>query len=112
MGPFRDPEKTRWIHATNGQARGRVIEPVDDTHVRVTMALNVDVPAAIRWVVTDSLLGFVFRKGYESAAKSWNDIIAGFDTIGYAERMQNEAAFYKTFDERLTAHFQGVLAGR
>eukprot|EP00931_Biecheleriopsis_adriatica_P108332 TRINITY_DN82641_c0_g1_i1.p1 TRINITY_DN82641_c0_g1~~TRINITY_DN82641_c0_g1_i1.p1 ORF type:complete len:405 (+),score=90.53 TRINITY_DN82641_c0_g1_i1:45-1217(+) len=80
---------------------GRVIQPISEDCCRVTMELSIQVPSAIRWLVSDSLLCFAVRMGGKSTMKSWDQIIEKWSTAGFEARAEREAHFYKPLAQSL-----------
>eukprot|EP00928_Gymnodinium_smaydae_P038898 TRINITY_DN26713_c0_g2_i1.p1 TRINITY_DN26713_c0_g2~~TRINITY_DN26713_c0_g2_i1.p1 ORF type:complete len:370 (+),score=42.72 TRINITY_DN26713_c0_g2_i1:57-1166(+) len=82
---------------------GRLIEPIDDTHCRCTISYSIQVPALLRWIVTDAILKWGTTLGGKYTMKSWIKIIEGWESSKYSEYMKKHADFYETVKQRTAA---------
>merc|ERR1712216_961786 len=85
---------------------GRVIEPLTSQQCRVSMAIKLQLPAVIRWIITDSLLCFAVNMGAKSTMKSWDNIVDNWDSSEYPNVFQEQAHFYGALKERVEAFFR------
>lgn len=80
---------------------GRIFEPVTPESCRISMSMTVQIPAVIRWALTDSLLCWAANAGSRSSTKSWNNIIDKWGSVGYDQRTLDEASFYGPVNDRI-----------
>mmetsp|Transcript_103970 Transcript_103970/g.289710 ORF Transcript_103970/g.289710 Transcript_103970/m.289710 type:complete len:386 (+) Transcript_103970:119-1276(+) len=85
---------------------GRIIEPRGADRTRTSMALTAKVPAALRWLATDSLLTFGVKLGAKNTQKSWLRLVDQWDSSGYVQRIQEDSAFYGPVCERIRLHLE------
>jgi len=105
-GPFEiGPVPDGFLRSVTSEC-GRVLEPLGEDKVRVTMVIEIALPSIIRWVVTDSLMVFAIKTSSKGIQQSWNKIIEGWDTSGFNERIQKEAEFYEPVRARVAAYLQ------
>mmetsp|Transcript_44762 Transcript_44762/g.77542 ORF Transcript_44762/g.77542 Transcript_44762/m.77542 type:complete len:96 (+) Transcript_44762:2-289(+) len=87
---------------------GRCVQPLSATATRTTYALKLQLPTIVRWAVTDSVLTFAVGLGSKRSTKSWNNIIASWESSGYIERMREQASFYKPIEERVKKYLESL----
>lgn len=99
-GPFDIPAKPKGFCRSVVAPSGRIIEPISPNSARITMALSLELPAIVRWAVTDRVLTLAIRLGSKGNMKSWKNIINSWNSSGYNERMREQAAFYEPIEQR------------
>merc|ERR1711920_585435 len=108
-GPFEIrpvPDKVQRIVMKEG---ARLVEPMaQQDRVRVSAITTYQIPAVVRWMATDTILGIAMKKASEAASKSWDKVIATWGATGWDERMRMEAHFYNVLDESIAAHFAAL----
>lgn len=102
-GEFDIPKPTYGFTRTVTTNSGRVIEPISANRCRISIKLCLELPAAVRWAVTDSVLSFAGRMAAKSTLQSWNKIIDRWDASGFEERIQRDSAFYRPINDRMVA---------
>jgi hypothetical protein len=99
-GPFDIPPKPKGYLRAVMAPSGRTIQPLSKNTCRSTMLLSLQVPAVVRWLVTDSLLTWAIKMTSKGTMKCWLDIIRGWDSSAYNERMKEKSLFYTQVENR------------
>lgn len=100
------PQHTRLVVKDNW----RIIEPLSPTNVRCYAIISGIIPGALRWMISDMVIGIGFKMALKSSMKSWETIVKSLNEKPeiMAERQTQEAAFYDSVEESSKAYFQRI----